>query len=301
MGKIITWSTKTYSDSPVPDHTDSLFFAEDVIRYRQFVSPVSIKLAVREPLLYNFEKENVSVAPGSFLLVNDGLEMECLPCNGGVKGMVVYFTNELLHDVHRGKTVSEIKLLDDPHTAASPVYFFQNIYQNPNPLTPKLYALAQQMDASGTSARKLPPDVFYELAEAMFLLQSDISQKTGRLNACMSATRDELFRRVWFAKNFMRDSWRLELELADIARRACLSPYHFHRSFRAAFGQPPMKYFRQLKLENAKNLLATKKMSVTEVALECGFSDIFSFSKAFKRAFSVSPSEIEQTLSSNIF
>ncbi|MFN0173148.1 MAG: AraC family transcriptional regulator [Saprospiraceae bacterium] len=126
----------------------------------------------------------------------------------------------------------------------------------------------------------------------MFQFQEDISKQINRVNARTRTTREELFRRVLNAKEFMHDSWQSDLSLNTVAQQACLSPYHFHRSFQEAFGQSPMKWFRHLKLSYAKDLLASGKMNVTEVALNIGFADVFSFSKAFKRELGVSPSKL---------
>ena len=104
--------------------------------------------------------------------------------------------------------------------------------------------------------------------------------------------RQELFRRVLIGKEYMLDQWDAKLGLPQIARHACLSPYHFHRTFREVYGPPPMKWFRKLKFEKAKELLRGGAMTVTEVALQCGFSDVFTFSKAFKREWGMNPSEV---------
>ena len=292
MSKIVTWSTSKYSESGTAHETDSLFFADDVIRYWKFKSPFSIKFCLDDALRYIVGNQKITVPSGGFFITNGGTEMECLPNNPGVKALIVFFTNDLIHDVCRNNCLDEKSLLDTPDADAEPVRFFEHIYRHPNPLSAQLQPLAQQMSFSGETNPRLMPDIFYGLAENLLALQRDTSSRIRQLNARTPATREELFRRVLWAKEFMEDCWQAELSLHEIARQTCLSPYHFHRSFREAFGHSPMKWFRQLKLQKAKEMLAARQMTVTQVALNCGFSDVFSFSKAFKREWGVNPSAI---------
>lgn len=99
----------------------------------------------------------------------------------------------------------------------------------------------------------------------------------------------EIHSRLDVARSYLHQNWERPVNLMEMARWALLSPYHFHRSFRQAFGVPPGQYFREVKMEKAKELLRAN--AVTEVAYATGFSDVHSFSRAFKRATGFSPSE----------
>jgi AraC family transcriptional regulator len=55
--------------------------------------------------------------------------------------------------------------------------------------------------------------------------------------------------------------------LADLVR---LSPYHFVRSFKRSFGEPPYRYWTGRRIERAKALLANPHASITEIALVIG-------------------------------
>jgi AraC family transcriptional regulator len=81
-----------------------------------------------------------------------------------------------------------------------------------------------------------------------------------------------------------------ELSLEELAREACLSAFHFARSFKAATGVSPHRYVLQRRLDHAKALLITRTLSLAEVALACGFSSQAHFSSSFKQANGVSPS-----------
>jgi AraC family transcriptional regulator len=85
-----------------------------------------------------------------------------------------------------------------------------------------------------------------------------------------------------------------EMTLEELAREACLSRFHFARSFKAATGASPHRYILQRRLERAKTLLRTGMPSLAEVALACGFSSQAHFSSSFKQANGVSPKHYRQ-------
>lgn len=89
------------------------------------------------------------------------------------------------------------------------------------------------------------------------------------------------------------------LDLAALAKRACLSPFHFHRVFRAIVGETPAALARRLRLERAAHQLGSGALaspsphdgpSITDVAFEAGFESHEAFSRAFRAAFATSPS-----------
>ncbi|MBI5067849.1 MAG: GyrI-like domain-containing protein [Deltaproteobacteria bacterium] len=81
------------------------------------------------------------------------------------------------------------------------------------------------------------------------------------------------------------------LDLAALARAAALSPLHFHHVFRGMVGETPLEVHRRLRLERAAVRLATGDGQVVRVAFEAGYETHESFTRAFRQAYAVSPSE----------
>jgi AraC-like DNA-binding protein len=79
------------------------------------------------------------------------------------------------------------------------------------------------------------------------------------------------------------------LTVDQLAAHCELSPFHFIRAFRAAFGATPHQYLRERRLERAKELLVTTPLPVTEVCERIGFSSLGSFSSLFRRMTGESP------------
>jgi AraC-like DNA-binding protein len=79
------------------------------------------------------------------------------------------------------------------------------------------------------------------------------------------------------------------LTVADLARAARLSPAHFSREFRQAFGESPHQYLLTRRLERAAALLRTTDWSVTRICYSVGLQSVGSFTTSFGRMYGVSP------------
>ncbi|WP_309972359.1 helix-turn-helix transcriptional regulator [Aeromicrobium panaciterrae] len=80
------------------------------------------------------------------------------------------------------------------------------------------------------------------------------------------------------------------LDVTVLARTALMSPGHFSRSFRDAFGETPYGYLMTRRIERAMALLRRGDLSVTEVCFEVGCSSLGSFSAKFSELVGESPS-----------
>jgi AraC-like DNA-binding protein len=79
------------------------------------------------------------------------------------------------------------------------------------------------------------------------------------------------------------------LEVSDLAREAKLSPAHFSREFRRAFGESPHQYLLTRRLERAASLLRHTDRPVIEICLEVGLQSVGSFTTSFRRMFGMTP------------
>jgi AraC-like DNA-binding protein len=82
--------------------------------------------------------------------------------------------------------------------------------------------------------------------------------------------------------------------LSEVAGIACLSPNHLLRSFRKIFGTSPHQLLTERRLEEAKRLLMTTDLSVTEICLASGFESLGSFSSLFRKRCGFAPSQYRQ-------
>lgn len=83
-----------------------------------------------------------------------------------------------------------------------------------------------------------------------------------------------------------------DLSLERLAGVASFSPFHFHRIFAAMTGETLNQYIQRIRIEKAAaRLISNPKKSITEIALDCGFSGSSPFARAFRDIFSMSASQ----------
>jgi len=79
------------------------------------------------------------------------------------------------------------------------------------------------------------------------------------------------------------------LGVSDLARAAGLSPAHFSREFRRAFGEAPHQYLLTRRLERAAALLRNTDRPVTEICFAVGLTSVGSFTTSFRRVYGMPP------------
>jgi AraC family transcriptional regulator len=81
------------------------------------------------------------------------------------------------------------------------------------------------------------------------------------------------------------------LELAHLAHLAAFSPCHFHHVFTGMVGESVKEHVRRLRLERAASRLKLSSAPVTDLAFDAGYQSLEAFTRSFRAAFGVSPSE----------
>jgi AraC family transcriptional regulator len=87
-----------------------------------------------------------------------------------------------------------------------------------------------------------------------------------------------------------------DLSLTVLADIACLSPYHFSRSFKQATGVGPQRYVIQRRLERAKGLMRRTNLPLALIAQEVGFADQSHLTSIFRREIGVTPGRYRASL-----
>lgn len=197
--------------------------------------------------------------------------------------------------------------------------FFVHLYCTPQHLT----TLAENIwDRSG--GQVIPDEkVFAEDPQItqlyrQFLLRYDWQQPANHLLLSSAST----LLLTCLVQNYSRMRWRLPevrgglspavlrrvceyieqylsepLTLAVLSSQSALSEYHFARMFRQSTGQPPHQYVMERRMVRAKMLLQTTSLSLTLIALECGFSSLSHFSRRFRQHYGDTPSSLRTTSS----
>src|SRR4030095_5898294 len=91
------------------------------------------------------------------------------------------------------------------------------------------------------------------------------------------------------ARDLADARYREPLDVATLARAAHVSPAHFTREFRRAFGETPHRYLLTRRLERAAALLRNTDRTVADICLSVGLTSVGSFTTSFGKLYGMSP------------
>lgn len=118
----------------------------------------------------------------------------------------------------------------------------------------------------------------------------NILRLLAQLSPCRAQPESESVRRVRAEAEFIAQHYPEKIDLDACAARCCLSRSRFTHLFTEVHGRSPYRYQQELRLEQARELLAYSSLSVSEIAEQLGFEDALYFSRLFRRGFGVPPS-----------
>ncbi|MNY13667.1 Bifunctional transcriptional activator/DNA repair enzyme AdaA [compost metagenome] len=158
----------------------------------------------------------------------------------------------------------------------------------------KLQEIIHRVQIASFSSDQINQELFYQLAEALVADQVTVFKQLQAVPTVKSVTRRDLCRQVLRGKEFIDSHFSEALTIGQIAGTAGMSEYHFFRLFKKIIGSTPYQYMLSKRLYAASELLKAD-YSVSDTAITTGFSDIYSFSKAFKKHFGISPTTYTST------
>jgi AraC-like DNA-binding protein len=118
---------------------------------------------------------------------------------------------------------------------------------------------------------------------------ADGAMRPSALGAAVPGAPIPPARHLLRAKDVVDARYREPLDVPELARAAHLSPAHFSREFRRAFGETPHRYLLTRRLERAAALLRHTDHSVADICFSVGLTSVGSFTTSFGRAFGLSP------------
>lgn len=96
------------------------------------------------------------------------------------------------------------------------------------------------------------------------------------------------------AEHFLQKELHHEITVTQLAEHCGTSERSLLRHFKAHYGESPLAHIQHLRVERAKALLEATHLSFDEVVERCGYSDVSSFRKLFKRATSLTPADYRE-------
>jgi AraC-like DNA-binding protein len=258
---------------------------------RDFQGPLSIKSVIRGEVSWIVDGRSLAVDSTTFLVLNDGQPYSMnVDAPRAMETCCAFFRNGFVERVAQDATHSLESALDEPFRVAPALHFLSRLHtDSTRSLLPHLWSLAKRCE------QQLQPSSFEEdfliLSRSLLSLYKEITAEIARVPAARASTREELFRRLQVAREYLHGSIDRRISLEDVAREACVSQYHLHRAFRRVFRQTPHAYVTTLRLSRAYSFLETGR-PVTDVALDVGFNSLSAFTRLFRSRYGFPPSAV---------
>lgn len=237
---------------------------------------------------YKTSKGFFAVEEGRYLLLNEGEYTISIEEAEEVESFCIFFKHGFGEEILRTLADSTDRLLSDPYKETASIGFFEKTYHTSHTLAFQLATLKERLtildrDSIGYEEQ------FHQIMRTILLGHLDVRKEMDALHALRQSTREELYRRISTAHDYIRAFYDQPIRLDEIAKIACLSPNHLLRAYAQVYGKTPHQHVSEYRIQRAKQLLAKLDFSMTDIAFELGFSNPVSFSKMFKQHVGISP------------
>lgn len=258
-------------------------------------SGLSIKVGHKGEEHYYIDNRQYTIKRGNYLLVNRHRAFDChLDSTDPIEGFCLYLSQSvILETMHTLESQNE-KLLDSlSYNSRKEPQFLEKVYSTSGDV------LGQFIEGIRPILEHNQPldldNFFYTLAKKLLISQASINEQINSISAARRSTREELYRRLSIARQYIFDNFQRDIQLEELSREAMLSKFHLLRSYREAFGTTPYRQVLDLRLKHSVKLLEEGE-TLESIALSLGFSDRRSFTKAFKKVFGCAPSHYRASL-----
>jgi AraC-like DNA-binding protein len=111
----------------------------------------------------------------------------------------------------------------------------------------------------------------------------------NRMHAKSTQVKEDISKKVRTAMSYLKKNYTEKISLHELSKIACISPFHFQRSFKAAYDQSPLQFATHLRLKKACRMLKVTRLPVNDIVIKCGFENPSSFIRLFKNKFQETP------------
>lgn len=128
----------------------------------------------------------------------------------------------------------------------------------------------------------------------LYMLIGEISSYMSGKYIKTGTEKNEAFSYTAPVTEYMRNNFKRQISLDDMAEVIGVSKSYLCRMFRSAYGITPVKVLMRIRIAHARMLLASTDMKIKQLAEECGFCDTSYFCASFRRAEGMTPEEFRR-------
>ncbi|MBL7765616.1 MAG: helix-turn-helix transcriptional regulator [Chitinophagaceae bacterium] len=260
--------------------------------YRKF----SIKYVIEGSENYTANGVKYKVNAGEYLLASSHTE-GCILVkeNQYAKGICIDLSNDVFAEVMaQGAPMDELNELITSNFFNS-TQFLENKFQVTSSKTgAQLIQLHNQFVLQKDFEMSVDNGFYFQLIEALISDYIPIYKQLQQISSKKIKTRKDLWRKTNEGMNMLNELYLQEISVRQIARAIGLSEYYFFRLFKSIYQISPYQFVLNKRLKYATSLLIESDLNISEIADQSALGDIFSFSKIFKKAYGISPSQLSR-------
>lgn len=264
--------------------------------HEHVIGKLSIKCIFNGQAIYKVEGSHLVVDDTRYLILNHAQPYDMIiESNKLVESFCIFFPLEWASDVLRNLIQDDDTLLKNPYDEIQPLLFYEIPTHHDDIASSIIHRIRHQYRSNRLM---VGGDylLFYELLAGILSVQRRIYQDAEELSYVRQTTRQEVYRRLHLAREFMMANLQQSLTITDLAQVAMMSPYHFLRRFSQVFGLTPHAYLTRKRLACAEKLLVSSNLSITDICLSVGFQSLGSFSTLFSKVYGVSPRQYRNSV-----
>lgn len=262
-----------------------------VCAYPPHWGPLSIKTAFFGEEFYRKGNSLYRVGSPHYLILNEsGLYSSYIDSKTDVNSFTINFSPAFEKEVTGIIFSTHDYMLDNEDfiNKGGQLKFIEQLYKHDHTVSPFIFRL-RSMSQDWEANKSRISELLYFLFESMVNAQRHLHREIKLLESRKQSTKEELYKRLIRAKDYIYSSYNANLTLEEMGNIACLNHYYFLRQFKKAFHMTPFQYLTQRRLDVASSLIKTTDKSITDICTEVGYADIASFSRLFKRTYNKSP------------
>jgi AraC-like DNA-binding protein len=133
--------------------------------------------------------------------------------------------------------------------------------------------------------------------KVMYLVErffTNLYEKRNQLKYHIKASNDDIYKIRQVEASITRDLTEPCPSITELSKMASMSPSKFKQLFKDIYGRPVYQHFQHNRMLKARNMLLSNNFSIKEVGLSLGYANLSNFSTAFRKEFSILPSQLRK-------
>ena len=267
------------------------------ISYPTHWGPLSIKCAFKGKEFYGLNNCVYSITDEKYLVINNGsIYSSFIDSDVEVNSFTINFSPFFVKELLQGLLETDDTLLSDfgNYGNRNDIEIIEKLYAHDNTVSPLIFKLLALTEDNFNKNIHQIEELYFLLFERLLCKQKAIINEISNVQAVKRSTQNELYKRLYRAKDFIDSCYTDEISIQDLANVCLLNQCYFLRQFKKYFKIAPHQYIILRRMEEAKKILERyDDIPISAVCSKVGYSDPSSFSRLFKQYYSYSPEQYQ--------